>query len=347
MASTELEKSANPVTLRDVADHLGVKPMTVSRSLNGGSVSPKLRATVLAAVEELGYRPNLAARATRSKRSRQVGVLVRNNSRVHSTETLGHPLAYEFVLGISEGLEEAGYMMSFVRLSDIDPEKHVQASAFQGHLLDGVIVVNAVPAASAERMEELAPRCVWLDGSVWRPHGCVRRDEHHAGRAAARALAELGYREWLVLRHPENGDHFSSQLRLRGIHEAAREYGAQVREWSVPWKECGDFPGLWPQLHPQLGVIALDPYIISYFQHALLDSDLRAGRDFALVACDEGFNGSGVEWRHLARVTFDRFDLGRRAAQMMLSELETEQPGASIEVRGQWRDGRTARPCPN
>jgi hypothetical protein len=50
-----------------------------------------------------------------------VGVLLRNNSRVDEEEILAHPLAYEMVLGINEGLEVAGYMMAMVRLSDVDP----------------------------------------------------------------------------------------------------------------------------------------------------------------------------------------------------------------------------------
>ena len=170
-------------TLSDVATRVGVTPMTVSRALNGGSVSLAVRQSVLKAVDELGYRPNLVARGMRSGKSRQIGVLVRNNSRLNAEESHSHPLAYDLVLGVSEGLEEAGYMMSFVRLSDIDPEKHTQSSAFQGHLLDGLIVANDVPAVSATHLEELVPHCVWLDSSVWREENCIRARRASRGRS--------------------------------------------------------------------------------------------------------------------------------------------------------------------
>ena len=163
------------------------------------------------AVRELGYRPHLGARHMKSGKSRQIGVLVRNNSRTSSDERGAHPLAYEFVLGISEGLEEAGYLMSFVRLSDVEPEKHTQNSAFQGHLLDGLIVVNDVPAASPERLDRLVPHCVWVD-NIWQPLNCIRRDEFGAGELTARHVAAAGYKKWLILL-PENalqpGEHYS------------------------------------------------------------------------------------------------------------------------------------------
>ena len=52
------------ISMFDVADRCGVSHQTVSRVVNGtGSVSAKTRDKVLAAIEELGYQPNLAAKA--------------------------------------------------------------------------------------------------------------------------------------------------------------------------------------------------------------------------------------------------------------------------------------------
>ena len=220
------------ITLKAVAERAGCSINAASTVLNGArgktGVSDQTRERLVMAAEQMGYRPNLMARAMQSRRSRQIGVLVRNNSRLSREEQLAHPIAYEFILGISEGLEEAGYMMSFVRLSDVDPRKHLQASAFQGYLLDGLIVVNDVPAAQPERLRELVPHCVWLDTAVWQPTGCVQRDERGAGAMAARQACALGYRRLLVLSQPDKGAHFSQAERWRGVEQAARECGADV-----------------------------------------------------------------------------------------------------------------------
>lgn len=68
-------------SIRDVAAMAGVSHQTVSRVLNApDTVRPSTRRSVEAAIAKLGYRPNVAARALRSHRSRVVGVLVAANS---------------------------------------------------------------------------------------------------------------------------------------------------------------------------------------------------------------------------------------------------------------------------
>lgn len=65
------------VTLSDVARFVGVSAQSVSNALNNPArVAPETRARILAAVEQLGYRPNRSARALRNQRSRLIGIRV-------------------------------------------------------------------------------------------------------------------------------------------------------------------------------------------------------------------------------------------------------------------------------
>lgn len=65
------------VTLGDVARHVGVSAQSVSNALNSPDrVAPLTRERILAAVQELGYRPNRSAQALRNQRSRLIGVKV-------------------------------------------------------------------------------------------------------------------------------------------------------------------------------------------------------------------------------------------------------------------------------
>ena len=58
-----MRRTRNPATIADVAAHAGVGASTVSRVLNGGQVSGRARARVLAAMNELEYRPRASARS--------------------------------------------------------------------------------------------------------------------------------------------------------------------------------------------------------------------------------------------------------------------------------------------
>ena len=91
-------------------------------------------------------------------------------------------------------------------------------------------------------------------------------------------------------------------------------------------------------------MIGLDPYAVTELQAALMEVTLRPGVDFALASCDEGSRGGGG-WEQLARVRFNRFDLGRRAAQMMSAQLDQNGHDATSQlIRGEWMAGTTARP---
>jgi len=67
---------ARPPVMRDVARLAGVSHQTVSRVLNGHpQVSPAARQRVREAVEQLGYKPNVTARALASRRTMNIGVI--------------------------------------------------------------------------------------------------------------------------------------------------------------------------------------------------------------------------------------------------------------------------------
>ena len=88
------------MTLSDVAEAVGVSAQTVSRVLNNHpSVRPETRQKVLAAVQALGYEPNLAARLLASGSSGAVGILL--------TAGLSHGMASTFS-AIARAVRERG-----------------------------------------------------------------------------------------------------------------------------------------------------------------------------------------------------------------------------------------------
>ncbi len=137
-------------TLSDIASHAGISESSVSRILNGhrkaNSVTGQMRVRrVQQIAEQLGYKPNLAARATRTNRTGQIGVLVSelaNPATGIKIEAIEHCLAeydYRLLLGLVEA-NPAGVVESVRR--------------FAAGMVDGLI--NLVPNLSQERLEELS-----------------------------------------------------------------------------------------------------------------------------------------------------------------------------------------------
>jgi DNA-binding LacI/PurR family transcriptional regulator len=276
----------------------------------------------------------------KNRRSGQVGVLVQNNPKLRHT----HPLAWEFILGINEGLEAGEHIMSLIRYDDVASEGIFRAQALQGHLLDGVIVVNMVDEDVQERVEALMPQCIWVDNNVWRPHNCIRRDEVHAGETAMQALLDMGYREVLCLHGAiEATSHYSFAQRVEGIRRAAQQGGVEVREKTV--RNRNDLSKIVAQARAGTSVIALDTYLLNALISCCAEAGVRPGHDLALACCDDDFADLPFP-TPVSRVSFDRFEMGLQAAQMMLRVLESpETPCPSRLLRGQWQDGATARPA--
>jgi DNA-binding LacI/PurR family transcriptional regulator len=120
--------------LDDVAAVSGVSRSTVSRAINGGSVSDTTRRRVLAAMEQTGYRPNLAARTLASGRSGVVGVVIHVPPDLLFQDVFFSALFH----GIAEALAQrnAGMMLWLANL----PKEQTLERILGMRLFDGLIV---------------------------------------------------------------------------------------------------------------------------------------------------------------------------------------------------------------
>ncbi len=108
-----------PATIYDVARLAGVSHQTVSRLLQGyEGIRPATRERVQAALDELDYRPNLAARSLATSRSRRIGALVYELLEVGPSKT---------IQGASDAARHAGYLLDIVTLDPGDDTAVEQA----------------------------------------------------------------------------------------------------------------------------------------------------------------------------------------------------------------------------
>ncbi|MEU8385796.1 LacI family DNA-binding transcriptional regulator, partial [Streptosporangium sp. NPDC048865] len=133
--------------MADVAKVAGVSHQTVSRVLNEHpNVSEETRSQVLRAIEQLGYRRNLVARALATRHSRRLGV-------VSFDTTLYGPAST--VYGIEQAARDAGYFVSTVSLRTVDRAGVLDAVGYlteQG--VDGIVVV-APRRSAAEALRDV------------------------------------------------------------------------------------------------------------------------------------------------------------------------------------------------
>jgi LacI family transcriptional regulator len=129
--------SRNRITIRDVADRVGVHPSTVSRVLNPatrGRITPEIVEKVTAAATELGYRPNQTARGLRTNRTRTIGVLIPD---------ITNPLFPPIIRGIEDGLGAHGYTAILGNTDNIAARETEAVATLRARQIDGLILATA------------------------------------------------------------------------------------------------------------------------------------------------------------------------------------------------------------
>ena len=182
--------------MHDVARLAGVSHQTVSRVINGSPrLRPETRQRVERAIEQLGYRPNTAARALVKGRSGIVGVI-------------GVGGTYFGPASIQRSIESAararGLFASTVSLTSLtrelldDSVEHLRRQGVEGI----IIVAGQDDALEVARSRTVGVPIVLVEGDLTRAHRTVGVDQVAGARLAVRHLLELGHREIVHLAGP-------------------------------------------------------------------------------------------------------------------------------------------------
>jgi LacI family transcriptional regulator len=195
-------KPSKTVTIRDVARKAKVSVGTVSRAVNRtGEVSLELRQRVEAAVEALGYRPNVGARSLRGKSSPILSFVLSNRSFLH-------PMHSHVLQGFEAYCTQAGYFVLFTRY---DYSQHTRASELklppilENHGLADCLIVSGTNYDNfLDAVEKLGLKHIVLANNLVSkrkrpPVNQVRFDDVAGSVEATEYLIELGHRDiWFI-----------------------------------------------------------------------------------------------------------------------------------------------------
>ena len=198
--------------------------MTVSRALRGeGRVSPETLARINAAVEALGYVPNLSASSLASRRSGILAVLV---------PTIGNSVFSETVRGVADAAEAAGLHLLIGDYAYSDDKRHQLVRALVGRRPDALVLVGAVQDEAARTLlrQHGVPVVETWELSDDPVDMAVGFSNFAAGVEVARHLAGGGRRRCAFVGSAES----RAAARLSGFTAALAEAGAAPPEIETP-----------------------------------------------------------------------------------------------------------------
>ena len=324
MASTE-RRSERPPVMTDVARLAGVSHQTVSRVLNDHpNVRPQTRETVLAAISELGYRPNAAARTLVTRRTGTLGV-------ISFDTTFFGPSSMLYAI---EGAAQDSYFVVIASLQSLDRGSVLEAvDRFVGQGVEGIIVIAPLTSAvsalgdCAGDIPLVAVGC-----GTHAPLTSVAVDNAAGGALATRYLLGLGHETVHHIAGPASW--LDAYERIAGWRQALQE--TQAPEPAIlagDWSSASGYE-IGNQLAADDRVTAVfcanDPMALGVLR-ALSEHGRRVPGDVSVVGFDD-IPDSAYFLPPLTTVRQNFGELGRRALAALVDLINGRDPSSLAPV---------------
>ena len=302
--------------IRDAGRLAGVSYQTVSRVLND---SPNIRSAtrdrVLAAIDELGYRPNQAARTLVTSRSRTIGVLT--SMSVHYGPTTA-------INALEVSAREAGYRISLTTLATGD-DASIRGSL--DFLMSQGIEALVVIAPQERIIQALADASmsiptITLDTSGRANAHSVGVDQVTGARLATQHLIDLGHTDIVHIAGPR--DWIEADARMQGYLQALSDADLRTRapilgDWSASF---GYYAGRELLRYRDFtAVFAGNDQMALGFLHACREMGIDAPGEMSVVGFDDIPEAAHFA-PPLTTVRQDFAEIGRRAMSMLLALID-------------------------
>ncbi|MFE7964567.1 LacI family DNA-binding transcriptional regulator [Streptomyces cellulosae] len=326
-------RSGGRPTLEEVAARAGVGRGTVSRVINGSPrVSEATRAAVEAAVAELGYVPNTAARALAANRTDAIALVVPEPETRFFTE----PYFSDMLRGVGAALSDTEMQLLLI-FAGSDRERQRLAQYLAAHRVDGVLLVSVhADDPLPDMLSQLEiPAVISGPRSADETLTSVDSDNYGGARQAVEHLIGRGRRT--VAHITGRLDVYGAQRRVDGYRDALREAGHEVDELLI---EPGDFSegggrrAMEALLERRPGldaVFAASDVTAAGARQVLREAGRRIPDDVALVGYDDSAIARHME-PPLTSVRQPIEEMGRAMTDLLLREVADRRPSATREL---------------
>lgn len=326
------------VTIKDIAEYVGVSPMTVSFVLNqkkNQKISKETTQKVLDAVEKFHYIPNNAAKALRSAKTYCIGVVLEKTIMVQRYA--------EVLEGIRAALSKYNYSMLLCNAQGEDLHKEY-IQYFRENKVDGIIYVgrdgSSIPDSVITKVKKYTIPFVALDcEDEKRRLTTVNYDYFYGAYHHTKKLIQHGAKGFLYIRpHMEIRQ---EEEREKGVRKAAREAGdlpvkIHYLSYEIP-QESGEMiasleynASLMREIH---NIFCQEKeYLETYrtiicswgtWVEPVLIHCMENGMEYTLAGLAEGGLYSSL-WKHISYSKLPNYRGGYTCVELLMDEMEND-----------------------
>jgi DNA-binding LacI/PurR family transcriptional regulator len=314
-------RSHQTPSLKQLAEHLGLNPATVSVVLNevpGRSIPQATRERIKAAAKAMNYQPNLLARSLRSRRTLTIGILV---------PELGDGYHTQVMSGIGDQLIQAGYFYFTAHHRHKRNLVEDYTRMLVGRGAQGIIAIDT-------RLEHPISIPVVAVAGHRHIEGVTNVLLDHA-RAAELSLGHLhglGHRNIAFMR----GQPFSSDSddRWKSLEAVAQRLGIEMkpelivnldRDMSSPELGYPVVQQLMASQQPFTAIVAFNDISAIGAIRALMDFNLRVPEDVSVIGFDD-IKAAAFTLPRLTTINQPLEEIGRVATQALLNRIHNTIP---------------------
>lgn len=317
------------ITLRDIANALGVSRATVSRALNNHpDISMATKQKVAETAQRLGYHTNLLARGLSQQQTHVIGVVV---------PTIHRPFWANTISGIEAIAYQAGYRVMICQSDEQYKREVATMSALVNSMVDGLIVAFALETQDFQHVQTVVDQGVPLlmleRVNSQLPLPRVVTDDFAGAMLLTEHLIQVGYQRIA---------HISGSLHLEVCRERRRGYQTALmrhqREARPEWIVESVFTRQGAQeAFRQLMTLPDPPDAIFCFADIIATGALLAAR---AMACEvpntvaiAGFGDDDLsQFIGLTTVSQPSFAMGQQAARLLLQEIDQQEKTSAQTV---------------
>lgn len=312
------------LTILDVADRAGVSVGTVSNALNRPEiVAAKTLESIQAAMDELGFVRNAAARQLTGAKSSAIGLIVLD---------IDNPFFTEVYRGVETAANEAGYLVVVCGFAGDPTHERRQLRLLEEQRVAGILATRVSKGNSRvySQIRQRGTPVVMLDRRSAIKNQCsVSVDDVAGGRLAGEHLCGLGHKRLALVNGPREWSQCAD--RRKGYLSAAEVAGAkllagadiEVEKMTIAAGEEAAAKILAGKARPSAIFCANDLLALGV-EHALIAAGSRVPEDFAIVGYDDVAFAT-MAFVPITSVRQPAYELGHRAARQLLSEAGEEK----------------------
>lgn len=319
-------------TIYEIAEKTGFSPSTVSRALGDtGYCSPKTRAIVRQAAEELNYIPSAAGRALKSKMSKRI---------LFCIPDIMNPFYFEMIRGTTDTLDKYGYytMLCYTRHNLKEELKFLQLLAEQYG--DGMIMVSfnfneKNMAAIRKSPYPIVTTNPYHKSQADDRHDTVYVDHIKAMYIATEHLITLGHKRIAVI----IGDlsEQTSRERAGGFRQCMTDYGLSYTDNDFYLgdytKNSGEIAASRMLATDQryTAIVAANDLMAMGVLTCFANRGIRVPEDYSIISLDNTDYARTVN-PPLSSVDMKQYDIGSHAAELLMERIQEKRSHRVVEV---------------